>query len=472
MTMKVVGVIVLIFVVVAGLILSGNAGDWVDGSLNQVYKSKLPDVSDEARHLHNPLFIVDLHADTMLWNRDLLRRSNLGHVDLPRLKEGNVALQVFAVVTKTVGGGPAPPKARLIERGATKCLSAEEINQTGWLQVAQARPLSVWFDLKERALYQANRLTNFVGDSKGRLRVVTDVEDLRGLVRERVSGESSTIGALIALEGAHWLGEGDQTADDVKRGVAKLGKANFRMLAPTHRFNNALGASSEGCDQRAGFTDKGRAFIEAVSESNIILDVAHATDTGIAEAAEASKTPVVVSHTGMREHCCPPSPCLAPICDVARNMRDEEVRAIARTGGIVGVGIWTAAAGGSMEDVVSAFIAAHSALSEPGFVDEMRARNPNYDPFDHIALGSDFDGAVSTPIDVAGLPYLTQALIDRRQPNGNRVFDDNAIRKIFGVNACRVFATRLPGGGPVKADEICAPLMSGIASPATANPTQ
>lgn len=475
------GLIAIVVAIPALLIFVGNS---IDCCLNRVYKTKLPLVSDEAKRLHESLFIVDLHADTMLWSRDLRERSRRGHVDLPRLKDGNVALQVFGVVTKTVGKREATPDHHLIEEEDTECLSGDTwLNQTGWLQVTQPRWPHDWgkwfkvmFNLRERAIDQAERLKFFADNSKGAMRLITSAKDLKQLIKDRrearSNGTSPPVGALIALEGAHWLGEGDQTVANVKKGVRKLSEANFRMLAPVHRFNNALGASSEGCDQYKSFTDKGWAFIEEVNNRGIILDLAHATDTGIAEAAAASKVPVVVSHTGVRQHCRSPNPGKKRICDIARNMRDEEVRAVARTGGIVGVGIWVEAAGKSMEHVVGAFVAAHAALNEPEFVDEMRARNPNYDPFDHIALGSDFDGAVDTPIDVAELPVLTQALMDRHHPNGDRVFDDDAIRKISGVNACRVFATRLPGGGPATAEEICAPLMHGIASSATASPAQ
>src|SRR5689334_18831601 len=57
--------------------------------------------SEAAKELHKRLLIADLHADTLLWNRDLLKRSDYGHVDVPRLIEGNVAVQGFTVVTKT-----------------------------------------------------------------------------------------------------------------------------------------------------------------------------------------------------------------------------------------------------------------------------------------------------------------------------------------------------------------------------------
>ena len=65
-------------------------------------------VSGRARDLHEELTIVDLHADTLLWGRDLLRRSRYGHVDIPRLADGNVALQVFSLPTKITSSMALP----------------------------------------------------------------------------------------------------------------------------------------------------------------------------------------------------------------------------------------------------------------------------------------------------------------------------------------------------------------------------
>jgi membrane dipeptidase len=450
--------LVAIFVIAFGALLGGGVlATHVDNVLNGTYQTELPPISEEASRLHHSSFIVDLHADTMLWDRNLLKKSLRGHVDLPRLKEGNIALQVFAAVTKTPNKNKASKGLHLTE-GETDCVSEHGIhgiNTTFWLQVAQLRPLSVWIDLKNRALFQANRLRSFAVASNGDLQIVEDVDDLRRLVNARISGKSGPTGALIALEGAHWLGENGP--GDVETGVKELSDAGFRMLAPTHRFNNALSAASEGCDQQKGLTAAGRSFLAAVDGSSIILDLAHASDPAINEAAREVSGPVVISHTGVRKHCR-----AKKLCDIARNMRDEEIQAIARTGGVVGLGVWIEAAGHTMEDVIDSFVAAYEALNETSFRTEMESKNPDYDPFDHIALGSDFDGAVETPIDAAGLPQLTQALMERRDANGDRVFNDEAIRKIYGVNACRVIATRLPGGSAAAAKEICAPLRNGV----------
>ena len=82
---------------------------WVlPGKLEQSMNINLPHdpymVSEEAIKLHDSLFIADLHSDSLLWKRDLTRRSDIGHMDLPRLQEGNVALQVFSATTKSPAG--------------------------------------------------------------------------------------------------------------------------------------------------------------------------------------------------------------------------------------------------------------------------------------------------------------------------------------------------------------------------------
>ncbi len=72
-------------------------------SMNKVVGTSAT-VSPRAEALHRTLTIADLHGDTLLWNRDLLTRGTRGHIDLPRLQDGNVALQVFSSVSQTPAG--------------------------------------------------------------------------------------------------------------------------------------------------------------------------------------------------------------------------------------------------------------------------------------------------------------------------------------------------------------------------------
>ncbi|MCI0348272.1 MAG: hypothetical protein L0Z53_02510 [Acidobacteriales bacterium] len=96
--------------------------------------------------LHKSLLIADLHADSLLWGRDLLRRSARGHVDVPRLVSGNVRLQVFSIVTKV-------PRKLNIERNSA------DSDQITALAMAEAWPPDTWYSLKRRALYQAKTTT-------------------------------------------------------------------------------------------------------------------------------------------------------------------------------------------------------------------------------------------------------------------------------------------------------------------------
>lgn len=466
--------------VLLATLYDGIIGRAIDGHLNRLLPEPLPAVSPAAQAFHDSLFVVDLHADTMMWERDFLYRSEHGHVDLRRLSEGNVAIQVFAAVTKTVSAREAPEGADLLD-DATRCLSPDSINQTGLLQAAQFRPLKTWFDLEARAFDQAARLKATIAEANARagddpeaprMRLITTADDLAELVETRrreseQTGRPRTIGALLALEGAHWLG-GDGA--DVEAGVARLFETDFRMVAPTHRFDNALASSSEGCAPKAGLTPDGETFIAAIDDAPLVLDLAHAADATIAATTGRVSGPVVISHTGVRAAC----EALIqsqeengkPFCDAHRNISDEDIRAVARTGGVVGIGMWPEAGSRSLEEGLMHYAAALEALSQPAFVEEMRAMRPDYDPADHLAFGSDFDGAVHTPFDAGDLAILTAALLAAEY--GSVRLDEVAVRKIAGVNACRIFATRLPGGSADRAQQICAPLASPSRSPSAA----
>ena len=76
----------------------------VEQAMNRVINPPPYAASDKAKALHETLIIADLHADPLLWGRDLLARGTRGQVDIPRLEDGNVALQVFAVVSKSPRG--------------------------------------------------------------------------------------------------------------------------------------------------------------------------------------------------------------------------------------------------------------------------------------------------------------------------------------------------------------------------------
>src|SRR5437660_398793 len=133
-------------------------------------------VSPQAQELHQRLLVADLHADSLLFGRNLLERSNRGHIDLPRLLEGNVALQMFTVVTKA-------PKNLNFGR------NSGDTDQLTLLMVARGLPPATYTSLKARALYQAGRLQSFADDSEGHLIFVRNRDELNGFLKRRQGGE-------------------------------------------------------------------------------------------------------------------------------------------------------------------------------------------------------------------------------------------------------------------------------------------
>ena len=146
----------LALLLVAALGLFGIAPAWVDRDLNRIDGAPLPPVSARARALHATLEIVDLHSDSLMWQRDLLERHGHGHEDLPRMLDGNVALQVFSSVTKSPAG---------LNYDRNSAAARDDITL---LAFAQLQPLRTWTSLTERSLFHAARLDRAVAGSDGR----------------------------------------------------------------------------------------------------------------------------------------------------------------------------------------------------------------------------------------------------------------------------------------------------------------
>jgi len=344
--------------------------------------------SERARALHARLWVADLHADSLLWGRDLLRRSDRGHVDVPRLIEGNVALQVFAASTKS-------PRHFDLDR------NDDRSDDVILLALALGWPPATWRRLLPRALHLAARADAMAARSEGGFTIIRSTADLAAYGAVRQDRPAVTAG-LLAIEGAHAL-DGDPA------NVAVVADAGFRMMSPSHLFDNAFGGSAHGVD-KGGLTERGREMVERMEVRGMIVDVAHASSATVDDVLAMARRPVVASHTGVRG-----------VADNARNLTDAHLRRIADTGGVIGIGFWPTACGG--EDVASIARSIRYAVGVAGV--------------EHVALGSDFDGAVPEPFDATGLVQLTDALLDAG-------FDDAAISKVMGGNVRRLLADVLP----------------------------
>jgi microsomal dipeptidase-like Zn-dependent dipeptidase len=360
----------------------------LDRWMNRALNAPPYHVSERARLLHEKLLIADLHADTLLWGRDPAVRATHGHVDIPRLIEGNVALQAFTVVTNT-------PFGLNIDS------NTDRSDQICFLWLAQRRRPATWFSLAERVLDQAAHLERAAADSGGRFALIRSAADLSAYLERRKREPGITAG-FLGVEGAHAL-EGDL------ENIEAFYNAGVRMMAPTHFFDTDVAGSAHGV-ARGGLTEKGREMIRRMEARKMILDLAHASPRTIADALAITTRPVVVSHTGVKG-----------TCNNRRNLSDDELRGIARTGGVVGIGYWAAAVCGT--DAAAIARAIRHAADVAGV--------------DHVGLGSDFDGAIEAPFDTTGLSLVTEALLEQG-------FSDEEIAKIMGGNTIRVLLQSLP----------------------------
>jgi membrane dipeptidase len=348
----------------------------------------LPAPSERARALHATLRVADLHADSLLWGRDLGRRGDRGHVDVPRLIEGNVAVQVLSMPVKT------PRHMNIEHNDATS-------DEVILLALAKRWPPAAWRSLLARVLHLAARARRLEAASDGRFRLLGSRADLAAYLEDRAADPRTTAGVL-SIEGAHAL-DGDPANVDV------VADAGIRMISPAHFFDTAFGGSAHGVE-RYGLTPLGREMVRRMEARHVILDLAHASARTIDDALAVSTRPVVASHTGVRG-----------VLDNARNLSDEHLAGIAATGGLVGIGFWETACGGTDPSWIARSIA--YAVERVGV--------------EHVGLGSDWDGAVRVPFDAAGLVHLTDALLDVG-------LDEVAIRAVMGGSVLRVLDETLP----------------------------
>ncbi len=358
-----------------------------DSNTNTLDGKTLPTIRDDARALHNSLTIVDLHSDTLLWKRSLLDDADYGHMDLGRLQQGNVSLQIFSSVTKTPSGQNYDS-------------NSDESDNITLLAISQLQPIKTWNSLLNRSLYHADKLDAAIAETQGALTSIKTGRSIDQMLNARSNG-GNRIGAMLSIEGL-------QNLEGKRKNLDRLYDAGFRMAGLAHFFDNEVAGSMHGT-QKYGLTDFGKEIVSAMEEKGMIVDIAHASRSAVKDVLAMARRPVVSSHGGVQAK-----------CPVNRNLNDNEIRAIAENGGLIGIGYWE----GAVCDTSPASIAA----AMKHIRDLVGVK--------HVALGSDYDGAVITRFDTSGLVHVTQALIDAG-------FSDNEIRAIMGGNAIRLLKAGL-----------------------------
>ncbi|MFY0638505.1 dipeptidase [Maricaulis maris] len=359
----------------------------IDANMNVVTPHEPYVLTAEAEALHGTLRVGDLHSDMLLWMRDPTRWNDRGHTDLPRLRAGQVAFQVFSSVTKTPSG----------QNYDSNTADSDDITA---LAIVQRWPMRTWDSILERAVYHADRL-NRLAERDDSFTVVRTRADLEAVLAARETDPDAMAG-LLETEGAHPL-EGEIGNVDV------LWDAGYRMLGLQHFFDNALGGSLHGVSD-AGLTDFGREVIHRMDERGLIIDVAHSSPQVVEDVLAMTDRPLVVSHTGVHGHCA-----------VKRNIPDALMQRIAAGGGLIGIGFWAdVTCDDSPEGVAATLLAAIDLVG-----------------IDHVALGSDYDGTVTTTFDASEYAVLTDRLLAAGLGEGE-------VRQVMGENMIRFFLENLP----------------------------
>jgi microsomal dipeptidase-like Zn-dependent dipeptidase len=206
----------------------------------------------------------------------------------------------------------------------------------------------------------------------------------------------------LATEGLHPL-------EGKLENVDRLYEAGFRITGLTHFFDNEVGGSAHGMVQ-GGLTPFGRQVVARPEEKRMLVDLAHASPQLIDDVLAIAKRPVLVSHTGVKGTC--PGP---------RNPSDAHLKAIAATGGVIGIAYFQGAVCGlTAADIIKAM---RHAIAVAGVK--------------NVALGSDFDGAIRVAFDTTGLQLLTQGLMEAG-------LSESDIADIMGGNVRRLLLENLP----------------------------
>lgn len=353
----------------------------IEQSQNKIFPVELG-ITPAAQALQPRLDVADMHADSLLWKRDLLERSDRGHVDLPRLIEGRYALQVFSSVTKS-------PKGQNYESNSA---DTDTITSLAFINL---QPPRTWSSLLERSLWHAEKLRGFAEGSGGQLRLITTPSDIDRLLADRQNGNPA-VGGMLSIEGLQNI-EGNLANLDL------LYAAGFRMAGLAHFFDNDVAGSMHGV-AKGGLTPLGRQVVRRMETLGMVVDVAHASHAVVADVLAMATRPVVSSHGGVQA-----------TCKANRNLTDDEIRGVARTGGVIGIGYWSGA-------ICS--LKPQDAAQAIAYVRDLVG-------IDHVGLGSDFDGGTTTGFDASQVVAVTQALL-------NIGMSEADIRKVMGGNVLRV----------------------------------
>ncbi|WP_313367330.1 dipeptidase [Sphingobacterium mizutaii] len=362
-------------------------------------------MGQDYKQIHQDLIVVDGHNDviveSILPGKDIGKRIKTGHTDLPRLKEGGVDVQVFAVWS----------------------------DDKKWKKNAY-----------KHANDQIDALEKLIANNPDKIELAKSSADI-----ERINKDGKIV-ALIGIEGGNMIEERlDYLETLYNRGA--------RYLTLTWNYNlpwvTAAAMEVKTKDKKGkGLTAHGKDIIRKMNELGMMVDLSHAGEQTFYDVLSITSKPVLVSHSNA-----------AALTPHYRNLKDAQLEALKKNGGVVGVNFYSEFLDSNYpKRVKKLYYKSHKKDSTNkeisvgkmyGALSAKQKHEANA-PFenvlkhidhlvakagiDHVAIGSDFDGIESPPQeleDVTKFPVLTKALLERG-------YSKEDVAKIMGLNFLRV----------------------------------
>jgi membrane dipeptidase len=308
------------------------------------------------------MFVMDAHCDTLMdiveGRRRLADKDKGGQLDLPRMIEAGVSAQIFAIYVS---------KEYLPGGGA------------------------------RRALQFVDAFYREIEDNSDKLIFATtgsDVDEAR---------EEGKIAALLSIEG----GEALDGRIELLRIFYRLG---VRLMTLTWSLRNELADGAFEERTGGGLTRFGVEVVEEMDRLGMVVDVSHLSEAGFWDVVEVSKRPIIASHSNSKS-----------LCSHPRNLTDDQAKAIAKKGGVIGVNF-------------AGYFLGEGRRSLTGVIDHIDHLCTVVSP-EHVGLGSDFDGLPFEQLpdelkDVSGLPKIAEGLAARG-------YSEQVIKGIMGENLLR-----------------------------------
>jgi membrane dipeptidase len=369
--------------------------------------------AQDAKKIHENAILVDSHNDVLStvsmvgldFGNDLTGKANS---DLARFQKGGVDIQVFSIFCDDHFG-----------KGSAFAYANREMDS----------------------------LYSMVAKHPDKMMIVTNPAELAQAVKLK------KLGAMLGVEGGHMI------EDD----LGKLDSFYLRGVRyMTLTWNNSTSWASSAWDERLksfivtpyGLTAFGIGVVKKMNELGMMIDVSHIGEATLRDVLATTQRPVLASHSSVYA-----------LCPVPRNLKDDQIRAIAKNGGVIQVNFYSGFLDSHYVKKLDAFIGRHNkefdslvALKQPSYImndfltkkypeESVGLRPPLSVLIDHIdyivrlvgvdyvGLGSDFDGSESTPQGLDGVddfPKITAALLQRG-------YMEKDIKKILGGNFIRVF---------------------------------